>query len=94
MIAMTPRAHDVVRQVTAHPRIGPRSGLRIAADDPRAETLGVRTVAGPEPGDRVVERDGARIFLDEEATPRVEGHLLDAGTDDAGRVQFVVKEGR
>lgn len=94
MVTMTPRAHDVVRQVTDHPRVGPRSGLRIAADDPRAETLAVRTVAGPQPGDRVIERDGARIFLDREAVPRVEGHLLDAGRDDSGRVQFVVKDDR
>ena len=65
MITMTPRAHEVVRQVTSHPRVGRRSGLRIATQRQQAETLGVRTVSGPRPGDRVVERDGARIYLDE-----------------------------
>ncbi|WP_374458056.1 hypothetical protein [Nocardioides sp.] len=48
----------------------------------------------PEPGDRVVERDGARLYLDSEAEPRVEGHLLDAETDDSGRIHFVVRPRR
>ena len=91
MITMTPRAHEVVRQVTSHPRVGRRSGLRIATQRQQAETLGVRTVSGPRPGDRVVERDGARIYLDEAAEPRVDGHVLDAVMEDTGRVQFVVR---
>lgn len=92
MITMTPRAHRVVRQVTAHPRIGRESGLRIAAThDPGSDTLAVGTAAGPEPGDRVVESDGARVYLDREAQPRVDGNLLDAVTEDSGRVHFVVR---
>ncbi|MBL0749042.1 hypothetical protein [Nocardioides baculatus] len=93
MITMTPRAHRVVRQVTAHPRVGRRSGLRIAAPEPHAETLDVRTVAAPEPGDRIVEDDGARLYLDDEAEPRVDGHLLDAVTGETGQIHFVVRAG-
>lgn len=92
MITMTPQAHRVIRRVTAHPRVGRRSGLRIAARGPRTEDLKVRTAAAPEPGDRVVERDGARLYLDGTAAPRVDGRVLDAVTEDSGRVQFVVKE--
>ena len=92
MITMTPQAHDVVRRVTAHPLVGRRSGLRIAARRPRAQRLAVTTVAEPEPGDHVVERDGARVYLDQEAAPRVDGRLLDAVTEDSGRVQFVVRD--
>ncbi len=94
MISMTSRAHRVVRRVTAHKKAGRRSGLRIAARARRSQTLGVGTVSQPEPGDRVVERDGARLYLDSEAEPRVEGHLLDAETDDSGRIHFVVRPRR
>ena len=92
MISMTDRARRVVRQVTSHPRVGRRSGLRIAAQGEQTSTLGVDTVAGPEPGDRVVEDDGTRVYLDSEAEPRVDGYLLDAVTEESGRVRFVVKD--
>jgi hypothetical protein len=39
-----------------------------------------------------MERDGARIYLDRAAVPRVDGYVLDAVTDETGRVQFVVRE--
>lgn len=92
MITMTSKAHEVVRQVTSHPRVGPHSGLRIAAQDDKTATLSVRTVAHPHPADRVFESDGARVYLDDVAEPRVEGHVLDAVTEDTGRVHFVVKD--
>jgi iron-sulfur cluster assembly protein len=91
MFTMTQKARAVVRRVTAHPRLGRESGLRIASQDGGTDALGVGMAAGPEHGDEVVERDGARVFLDEEAVPRVRGRLLDAVTEDSGRVHFVVR---
>lgn len=92
MITMTAQAHAVIRKVTSHPRVGPHSGLRIAAHDDETATLSVRTVALPHPGDRVLESDGARVYLDDVAEPRVEGHVLDAVEEDSGRVHFVVMD--
>lgn len=92
MITMTSKAHKVVRQVTSHPRVGSHSGLRIAAQDDETAALSVGTVAHPHPGDRVLESDGARVYLDDVAEPRVDGHVLDAVTEDTGRVHFVVKD--
>jgi iron-sulfur cluster assembly protein len=94
VFTMTPKAQDIVRWVTSHPRVGKRSGLRIASQGPGTDVLGVRTVAGPKHGDEVVERDGARVFLDRRAVPRVRGRLLDAVTEDSGVVRFVVRAGR
>lgn len=91
MITMTSKAHQVVRQVTSHPRVGRLSGLRIASRGNDTDTLSVKTVAEPHPGDRVLESDGARVYLDEVAEPRVDGHVLDAVTEDTGRVHFVVR---
>jgi iron-sulfur cluster assembly protein len=93
MFTMTQAAQDVVRRVTAHPRIGRTSGLRIAAQGPGDEALGVRTAAAPERGDEVVERDGARVFLDRRAVPRLRNRLLDAVTEKNGRVRFVLRTG-
>jgi Fe-S cluster assembly iron-binding protein IscA len=91
MFTMTQKARAVVRRVTAHPRLGEESGLRIASQDKDTDALGVGITAGPRRGDQVVEDAGARVYLDEEAVPRVRGRLIDAMTDDSGRVQFVVR---
>lgn len=91
MFTMTHEARAVARRVTAHPRLGEESGLRIASQDGATEALGVGMTSGPKDGDEIVERDGARVFLDEEAVPRVRGRLLDAVTEDGGRVRFVVR---
>ena len=93
MFSMTPKAREVVRRVTAHPRIGARSGLRIASQGADEQALGVSPAAQPADGDEVVEGDGARVFLDEPAVPRVRGRLLDAVTRN-GRVHFVVRARR
>lgn len=91
MFTMTTKAREVVRRVTSHPRISATSGLRISSQRADESALGVTTAAGPERGDEVVERDGARVFLDEPAAPRIRGRLLDAVTRD-GRVHFVVRD--
>lgn len=90
MFTMTTKAREVVRRVTSHPRISATSGLRISSQRADESALGVTTAAGPERGDEVVERDGARVFLDEPAVPRIRGRLLDAVARD-GRVHFVVR---
>jgi Fe-S cluster assembly iron-binding protein IscA len=93
MLTMTPSALAVVRKLTDHPRLGRRSGLRIAR---RAEDapLQVCAVTGPRSGDEVVERDGARIFLGPAAGRRLRGRTLDVGKERSGRFHFIVKEQR
>ncbi len=94
MLTMTPSALAVVRKVTAHPRIGKNSGLRIAASEASEASLRVGAATGPGPEDEVVERDGARIFLGPAAVRRLRGRLLHALRERSGRVHFVVKEPR
>ena len=90
MITFTQQAIAVMRQVTAHPKLAPSSGLRIAASRDR-DGFQVRTVRGPEPGDQVVEEQGGRLYLGPQAARRVDGHVLDAVTDPHGRVQVVMR---
>jgi iron-sulfur cluster assembly protein len=89
MLSITPRALAVVRTVTAHPRLRPTSGLRIARRDEPSRPMQVRAVPEPLPGDLVVEQDGARLFLGPGADVQIEGSELDAVTDTEGRVQFI-----
>jgi Fe-S cluster assembly iron-binding protein IscA len=50
-------------------------------------------VHGPKPGDSVLERDGARLYLAADVARRVEGRELDARTEQGGRVQFILRAG-
>lgn len=94
MLKMTPKALAVVRKVTDHPRLGRNSGLRIARGNASVAPLQVGAVTGPRPGDEVVERDGARIFLGPAAGRRLRGRLLDVVKERSGRIHFVAKEPR
>ncbi|WP_107771485.1 Fe-S cluster assembly protein HesB [Nocardioides sediminis] len=91
MFTLTRQARSVVRRVTSHPVLSARSGLRIASAGPEAAPMQVAAVRGPQPGDAVVEHDGARVFLGPRALERLQGRTVDAVTDQAGRVQFVLK---
>jgi Fe-S cluster assembly iron-binding protein IscA len=91
MLRITPQAMTVIRRVTAHPTLAPSSGLRIARAQDGAAPLEVRAVHRPRPGDGVVERRGARLYLGPDAVRRLAGRELDAVTNQQGRVQFVLR---
>ena len=44
----------------------------------------------PQPGDQVLEEDGARVFLEETAAETLDDKVLDAQVDDNGGVQFTI----
>jgi len=50
----------------------------------------VTTAGQAEPGDAVVEHDGAKVFLDETAAVALGDQVLDASVDDGGAVQFSI----
>lgn len=91
MLTITPRAMAVLRRVTHHPTLAETSGLRIASPDDSSAPLRVTPVESPQPGDGVVERDGARLILGPGAARRMRGRTLDAVSDEEGRVQFVLE---
>lgn len=92
MITLTTRALEVIQQVSSHPQLDPSSGVRIGPrSDPNA-SLEVRIVHGPHEGDRVLERDGGRLYVAPAAAQRINGRELDAVTDREGRVQFVARD--
>ncbi len=91
MFTMTPHARSVIRRVTAHPSLDEKSGLRIAGGRAEPAPLKVSVAKGPQPGDQVIERDGARVYLGRGVAGRIRGRRLDAVRERSGRVQFVVR---
>jgi hypothetical protein len=91
VFTITPRAVAVMRTIAEHRSMEPTSGLRIARRPDPSAPLEVRAVRGPRPGDSVVARDGARLYLGPGAEGRMVGGELDAVTDAQGRVQFVLR---
>lgn len=91
MLTISSRAMAVIRRVTDHQLLDGRSGVRIARGSSRSQKLEVHAVDEPTPGDEVVERDGARLYLGPDAAERVEGAELDARDEGADRVQFVLR---
>lgn len=91
MLVITDTATEVIRTIGQHPEQPPDGGLRIATSGGHeARDLVVRPAAAPEDGDKVVEKEGARLFLEEEAAAILDDKVLDAKVDDEGSVQFLL----
>jgi Fe-S cluster assembly iron-binding protein IscA len=77
MLTLTPSAVEAVDALLhSNPEIPADAGLRIAPSGESEFSLGI--VPGPAPGDQVIEDGGARVFVDEQAAPLMEGAQLDA----------------
>ncbi|GAB3954822.1 adhesin [Micromonospora vulcania] len=87
MLTMTDNAVLVIRDLATQQDVAEDGGVRIAADA-QAGSLTVELVPEPVQGDRVVDNQGARIFLDEDAAALLGDASVDATVDDEGIVQF------
>lgn len=87
---MTETATDVVKKITEQTANADAAGLRISKQGAEADSFALAPVEAPEPGDHVLEKNGARIFLDEGAAVTLDNQVLDAQIDQEGGVQFAV----
>ncbi|WP_446212966.1 HesB/IscA family protein [Micromonospora sp. IBSANI012] len=87
MLTMTDNAVLVIRDLALQQDVAQDGGLRIAADTD-AGSLTIELVPEPAQGDKVVDNQGARIFLDPDAAELLEDTSVDAVVDDEGIVQF------
>jgi iron-sulfur cluster assembly protein len=92
MVILTDQAANAIRSLTQQPEMPPGAGLRIAAEPGGSDRLAIRVEAGPDPGDDVVESQGATLFLDSAASAVLDDKALDAHADEQGRVSFTVQE--
>lgn len=91
-LTLTDNASNVIRALSERSELAEEAGLRIAgADDGGAPTdLAVALVMTPRTEDKVVEQEGARVFLDPTAADLLEGKVLDATVDENGKVRFLM----
>jgi Fe-S cluster assembly iron-binding protein IscA len=92
MLVLTPAAVQVVKSVTAAPEAPEGAGLRIAASPASEDTGALQVTAAESPGpqDRVLEEDGARVFLEPQAAEYLDDKVLDAQMDEQGTASFAL----
>lgn len=90
MLDLTDSATSVIRSIGERPESPDDAGLRVAAGGESSGRLTVAAAAGPEEGDQVVEKEGARVFLDPEAAVILDDKVLDAQVGDEGGIEFLV----
>jgi Fe-S cluster assembly iron-binding protein IscA len=88
VLTLTENASTIVRDLTSQQGLSETAGLRITADTGDQPAFAVTAADKPEPGDQVVEQDGATVYLDEPSALQLEDKVLDAAVDQGGGVQF------
>ena len=90
MLTLTENASTVVKALVDQTDGNQEGGLRISQDAADSPALHVIPSESPQPGDQVLEEDGARVFLEETAATTLDDKILDAQVDDNGGVQFTI----
>jgi len=88
MLTLTENASTIVKTIVDQKLPSDDGGLRFSQEASTPGGLTVTTADHAEPGDAVVEQDGAKVFLDEDAAVALGDQVLDADVDEAGSVQF------
>lgn len=89
MLTLTENASTVVKTVATQQLGSEDGGLRISSPDGAAAgSFAIAPALDAEPGDQVVESEGAKVFVDESASAALDDKVLDAQVDAEGNVQF------
>ncbi len=88
MLTITENAADVVKKIVEHNETEDDAGLRISQS--ADESLALSPAVTAQPGDQVVEENGARVFLDDGAAAVLDNQILDATVGADGSMQFAV----
>lgn len=84
MLTLTDQALDVVRGLTQSADAPDNAGLRLA---PGGDGLELSVVDTPSPGDAVIDNDGVKVFVEQQASQLLDEQTLDA-TVTEGQVAF------
>jgi Fe-S cluster assembly iron-binding protein IscA len=90
VLTLTENASTVVKTIVEQSESTPQAGLRISQDAVDSPALHVIASEAPQPGDQVLEEDGARVFLEEIAAETLDDKVLDARVDESGGVEFTI----
>lgn len=90
MLTLTETATTVVKDIVERDPAVAAGGLRIGTMPGTERELQVAIVAEPEPGDALIEHNGARVFISDQASVVLEDRTLDAQVADNGTVTFAL----
>ncbi|GCD88995.1 Fe-S cluster assembly protein HesB [Nocardioides sp. LS1] len=90
MLTLTENASTIVKDITTQPGLADTAGLRISSEEAAEPTFAVSATESPEPGDQIVQQDGATVYLDPNAALLLDDKVLDAAVDPAGKVEFAL----
>jgi Fe-S cluster assembly iron-binding protein IscA len=93
VLTLTDNASNIVKAIVEQNGGSEDAGLRFSAEPDEGApqgALAVTTVDGGEPGDQVVDKDGAKVYLEETAAVALGDQVLDASVDQSGAVQFSI----
>jgi hypothetical protein len=79
VLTLTDRAADVVRAMTTDPRAPQHAGVRLAR---MADGVELSLARQPLLGDDVITGNGLRVFVERGTSRLLDGHVLDATTED------------
>ncbi|MGH3502038.1 MAG: iron-sulfur cluster biosynthesis family protein [Nocardioidaceae bacterium] len=89
MLALTENAASIIRDLASSTETPATSGVRIAAEQDQ-DKLSLAVAPEATQGDEVLEQQGARVYLEQEAATLLQDTTLDAVVDNEGGVQFTV----
>ena len=90
MLDLTENATSVIRSIADRPELPDDAGLRVASGAGDSGQLSVAATGAPEQGDLIVEKEGARVFLDPQAAVILDDKVLDAQVGEQGKVEFLL----
>lgn len=95
MLVLTEAAAEVVKSFTSNPQVPDGAGLRIASSTPDSgnpDSLQVTATAAPGDNDQVIEKEGARVYVEPVAAAYLDDKVLDAQVDGEGKAHFYLGE--
>jgi iron-sulfur cluster assembly protein len=96
VLTITPNAKAAIESILDEPRVPEGAGVRIASKEPVSNAvvgrdLSLSVAEDPDATDEVIDREGARVFVDDAVTEFLADKQLDAGVV-GKRVCFTIAE--
>ncbi len=93
MLVITEGAAEAIKQIVTSSPIAEEGGLRISVEplDNQSAKLELSLAESPEPGDSLVQKEGANVFVEQTAATFLDDKVLDA-TVEQDTVSFSLAE--
>ncbi|MGH2772942.1 MAG: Fe-S cluster assembly protein HesB [Actinomycetota bacterium] len=91
MLAISSSAAQAIKDIVTSSEVAGEGGIRISLEpiDQATAKLDLSLADFPEPGDAALEKEGAKIFLEQTAATVLDGKILDASIE-GDKVEFSV----